>query len=78
MTENPVTCGNCHTENAPGADFCSNCNQPLTQSAEMGMVEQEHAQHTGSLLSSDATSNDSSTGQGVDSGIPKSDRLPNN
>jgi hypothetical protein len=78
LTENPVTCGHCQTENPPGADFCNNCNQPLTQSAEMGMAEHEQAQQSGSLLSGDIPPSDSSSGQGVDSGIPRSGPLPTN
>ncbi len=50
MTENPVTCGNCHTENAPGSDYCSNCSQPLTRSAEEGMIENEQAQNRGGIF----------------------------
>ena len=78
MTENPVTCGNCQTENPAGSDFCSNCKLPLTQSAEMGIAEHEKAQETGSLLSGNNPSNSSVTGQGIESGIPHSDRLPRN
>ncbi len=50
MSENPVTCGNCKTENDPGSDFCSNCGQPLTRSAEEGMEEQDEAQDRGGLM----------------------------
>jgi hypothetical protein len=50
MSDNPVTCGNCQTENDPGNDFCSNCGQPLTRSAEEGMVENQEAQDQGGFL----------------------------
>ncbi len=50
MSDNPVTCGNCQTENDPGNDFCSNCGQPLTRSAEEGMVENQEAQDRGGVL----------------------------
>ncbi len=45
--ENPVTCGNCGTENSPDQDFCVNCGQPLTKSAAQGIVEQAEAQREG-------------------------------
>jgi len=48
---NPTVCGNCQTENEPGADFCSNCGQPLTRSAEEAMIVNEEAQHQGGVLS---------------------------
>jgi hypothetical protein len=50
MSDNPTTCGNCQTENDPDNDFCSECGQPLTRSAEEGIVEQQQAQNTGSLV----------------------------
>ena len=50
MSDNPVTCGNCKTENDPGADTCANCGQPLTRSAEEGIVANEEAQSHGSIL----------------------------
>ena len=46
---NPVTCGNCGTENQPDADFCVECGQPLTKSAAQGMVEQAEAQREGGV-----------------------------
>lgn len=46
---NPVTCGNCGTENPPDADACANCGQPLTRSAQEGMLEQEEAQVEGGV-----------------------------
>lgn len=52
MSDNPVTCGNCQTENEPGADFCSNCGLPLTRSAEEGIVANEKAQARGGILGS--------------------------
>lgn len=50
MSGTPTTCGNCQTENEPESDFCSECGQPLTRSAEEGIVEQEQAQNTGGLI----------------------------
>lgn len=50
MSLNPVTCGHCGTENAPEEDFCVNCGQPLTGSAEEGLRENLEAQDTGSLF----------------------------
>lgn len=46
---NPVTCTNCGTENPPDQDFCIECEQPLTQSAESGMREQIEAQEEGGV-----------------------------
>ena len=46
---NPITCGNCGTENSPDEAFCTNCGEPLTRSAQEGMVEQEEAQHEGGV-----------------------------
>ena len=47
---NPTVCGNCHTENEPGADVCVNCGEPLTRSAEEAIVEQQDAEAHGGLL----------------------------
>jgi len=46
---NPVTCTNCGTETPPDQDFCIECDQPLTQSAESGMREQIEAQEEGGV-----------------------------
>lgn len=46
---NPITCGNCGTENAPDEEFCTNCGEPLTRSAQKGMLEQEEAQVEGGV-----------------------------
>jgi len=50
MQLNPITCGNCQTENPPDAQFCVNCGQPLTQSAEEGLRENIEAQDRPSLF----------------------------
>jgi hypothetical protein len=50
MEGNPETCSNCGAENRPGADFCAECGQPLTQSAESGLREQQDAQDHGGLI----------------------------
>lgn len=39
MQSNPVTCGNCGTENPPDQDFCVECGQPLTGSADEAVRE---------------------------------------
>ena len=49
MSSNPETCSNCGTENPPGEDFCVECGQPLTRSAEQGLREQSEAQHEGGV-----------------------------
>ncbi len=49
MASNPETCTNCGAENRPGADFCAECGQPLTQSAESGLREQMDAQEEGGV-----------------------------
>lgn len=46
---NPITCGNCGTENPPDAQECQNCGEPLTRSAQEGMMEQEEAQAEGGV-----------------------------
>jgi len=46
---NPITCGNCGHENPADADFCESCEQPLTQSAEAGVMENQQAQEHGTL-----------------------------
>lgn len=50
MSLNTVTCGNCGTKNSPGAEFCAECGQPLTQSAEEGIRENIEAQDSPSLF----------------------------
>lgn len=50
MEGNPITCGNCGTENPPDEDFCTNCGEPLTQSGQEGMLEQEEAQVEGGVF----------------------------
>ena len=47
---NPITCGNCGTENPPDAQECQNCGEPLTRSAQEGMMEQEEAQVEGGVF----------------------------
>jgi hypothetical protein len=49
MAANPITCGNCGTENPPDQDFCITCGEPLTRSGEEGFVEQMEAQHEGGV-----------------------------
>ena len=61
---NPIVCGNCQTENPGDADFCQECGQPLTQSAESGIVEQEAAIQRVSLSDGPATT------------TPQSDHVP--
>ncbi len=51
MSSNPVTCGNCGADNPPGQDFCRECNQPLTGSADQELRTTEDAQDHGSLFS---------------------------
>ena len=34
MSTNPIRCGNCGTDNPPGADTCRKCGKPLTLSAD--------------------------------------------
>ena len=53
MTSNPETCSNCGTENRPGADFCAECGQPLSQSAEGEVREQMEAQEHGGAIGGD-------------------------
>lgn len=50
MEGNPETCSNCGTENPAGTDFCVGCGQPLTQSAESGLQEQQEAQEHGGVI----------------------------
>jgi len=55
MSSNTVTCGNCGTENSPDEDFCTNCGQPLTQSAEEGLRENIEAQDSPSIFGAGGT-----------------------
>jgi hypothetical protein len=55
MSLNPVTCGNCGTENSPEEEFCTNCGQPLTASAEEGLRENLDAQDHGGLFDTGGT-----------------------
>lgn len=50
MASNPISCSNCGTENPPDQDFCTECGQPLTASAEQGLRENEEAEDHGSIL----------------------------
>jgi len=52
MDGNPVTCGNCGTENEPGADECVECGLPLTRSADEAIMAAEEAQAQDSVLTS--------------------------
>ncbi len=47
MSGNPMTCSNCGTENPPERDYCSNCGQPLTASADEAARTQLEAQDRG-------------------------------
>lgn len=47
MASNPVSCGNCGTENPADQDVCAECGQPLTASADQGLRESEDAQEHG-------------------------------
>lgn len=49
MASNPITCGNCGTENPPDQDFCIKCGQPLSRSAVEGIVEHREAEHEGGV-----------------------------
>ena len=55
MASNPVSCSNCGTENPPGQDFCTECDQPLTASADEGLRENQEAQDQGGVIGGDAT-----------------------
>ena len=55
MAENPVTCGNCGTENPPGADTCKECGLPLTRSADEAIVASEEAQAQGTVSANPLT-----------------------
>jgi hypothetical protein len=46
---NPITCSNCGHENPGDADFCEECELPLTQSAEAGIMENREAMQQGTL-----------------------------
>ncbi|MCC6791486.1 MAG: hypothetical protein IT336_07380 [Thermomicrobiales bacterium] len=50
MSLNPVTCGNCGTENSPEEDFCVNCGPPLTGSADESIRESLEAQESDGLF----------------------------
>lgn len=50
MALNPITCGNCGTKNPPDAEFCQQCDEPLTRSGAKGMREQEEAQVEGGVF----------------------------
>jgi predicted amidophosphoribosyltransferase len=36
---NPTVCGTCNTENPPGAEYCLECGQPLTLTAELAEAD---------------------------------------
>lgn len=50
MASNPVSCSNCGAENPPDQDFCRECDQPLTGSADQGLRENLEAQDQGGVL----------------------------
>ncbi len=37
---NPIVCGNCHTTNPPGQEFCIRCHAPLTATAAAAALDQ--------------------------------------
>jgi hypothetical protein len=37
---NPTRCGNCGTDNPPGAEYCEHCGQPLTLTADAVVLEE--------------------------------------
>lgn len=39
VNPNPTVCGNCKTENPPGAEYCESCGEPLTLSADLAETE---------------------------------------
>lgn len=49
MSLNPETCSHCGTENPPDQDFCIECGQPLSRSAEQGLRSQQSAQDEGGV-----------------------------
>ncbi|MDP9354745.1 MAG: hypothetical protein M3R02_05585, partial [Chloroflexota bacterium] len=55
MSLNPVTCGNCGTENPPDQDVCMECGLPLTGSGDEGLRENLEAQDHGGLLGGGGT-----------------------
>jgi hypothetical protein len=55
IVPNPISCSNCGTENPPDQDFCKECDQPLTGSADQGLRENQEAQDHGGLLGGDST-----------------------
>jgi hypothetical protein len=50
MSLNPVTCGNCGTENPPDQDVCTKCGLPLTGSADEALRENLGAEDRGGGL----------------------------
>ncbi|HWV34835.1 MAG TPA: zinc ribbon domain-containing protein [Thermomicrobiales bacterium] len=65
---NPVTCGNCGTENPPGQDFCTNCGQPLTGSADEAIREHIEATEDDGVIGSNAPGADGAV-SAVDAGF---------
>ncbi len=55
MSLNPVTCGNCGTENPPDQDVCSECGLPLTGSGDEALRENLDAQDQGGLIGGSGT-----------------------
>ncbi len=55
MSLNPVTCGNCGTENPPDQDVCINCELPLTRSGAEAQHENLEAQDRDGFLGAGGT-----------------------
>lgn len=55
MSLNPVTCGNCGTENPSEQDVCIECGLPLTGSGDEALRENLEAQDHGGLIGGSGT-----------------------
>lgn len=71
---NPTVCGNCHTENPPGAEYCRECGEPLTLPAEQALDEGDAVERQDPLL--DTTSPADSDVGTVPRTDPLKDRFP--
>lgn len=68
MSANPVTCGNCGTENRPEQDTCTKCGLPLTSSGEGQLRTELEQQNEEGLLNAREDATTMSTGQGLGGG----------